>query len=431
LNKFKTMPYVTIGTNIFRNKHTPIIFKDNDRLRHMYMLGKTGVGKSTVFQNLCLQDIRNQNGVCFIDPHGESIKWILDRIPKNRLEDVILFDPSDIECSFGLNLLEATDEYEKDFLVAQVIEIFYKLFDPEKIGIIGPQFEHWLRCAALTIMAGPEGGSLIEIPKLFIDKRFEAKKRKYLKDPSVIDFWTKQMASTSDFHKSEMLNYFTSKFGHFMNNTLMRNIIGQRRSAFNFDQILEQEKILLVDLSKGKIGEINSQMLGLIIISKLQAAILKRTSIPQEKRYNFYLYVDEFQNLITDTFASLLSESRKYGLGIHLTNQYFAQLPDKIQNAILGNVGTMLAFEVGVEDAESLSKEFYPMSKEDFLNLQRFNFYIKLMIDGKTSEAFSGVSLPPSSDTYPDNVQQIKLISQLAYSSPRKLVEEQVKSYIR
>ena len=215
-------------------------------------------------------------------------------------------------------------------------------------------------------MAGPEGGSLIEIPKLFMDKRFEAKKRKYLKDPLVIDFLTKQMANTSDFHKSEMLNYFTSKFGHFMNNGLMRNIIGQRKSAFNFDQILNQEKILLVDLSKGKIGEINAQMLGLIFISKLQAAVLKRASTPQEKRYPFYLYVDEFQNLITNTFASLLSESRKYGLGIHLTNQYFAQLPEKIQNAILGNVGTMVAFEVGIEDAERLSAEFYPMTKEDF-----------------------------------------------------------------
>jgi hypothetical protein len=397
----------------------------------MYMLGKTGVGKSTVFQNMCLQDILNGHGACFIDPHGESVKWLLQRIPKNRLEDVVLFDPSDTECSFGLNLLEAGDEYEKDFLVSQTIEIFYKLFDPERTGIIGPQFEHWLRCAALTVMAGPEGGSLIEIPKLFMDKRFEAKKRKMLKDPLVIDFWTKQMASTSDFHKSEMLNYFTSKFGHFMNNGLMRDIIGQRKSAFSFDQILDKEKILLVDLSKGKIGEINAQMLGLIFVSKLQAAVLKRTAVPQEKRYPFYLYVDEFQNLITDTFAGLLSESRKYGLGIHLTNQYFAQLPEKIQNAILGNVGTMMAFEVGIEDAESLSKEFYPMTQEDFIGLPRFNFYIKLMIDGKTSEAFSGVSLKPLGESNPENERRVRLINQLAYAVPKKLADELIRSYLR
>jgi type IV secretory pathway TraG/TraD family ATPase VirD4 len=425
------MANITLGTNFYRNKETAIAFQDPDRLRHMYMLGKTGVGKSTVFQNMCLQDIQNRHGVCFIDPHGESIEWLLQRIPQNRLEDVILFDPSDTQCSFGLNLLEAKEESEKDFLVAQTIEIFYKLFDPEKTGIIGPQFEHWLRSAALTVMAGPEGGSLLEIPRLFVDKNFEIKKRQHLKDPIVIDFWTKQMANTSDFHKSEMLNYFTSKFGHFMNNGLMRNIIGQRKSAFDFDQILDQEKILLIDLSKGKIGEINAQMLGLILVAKLQAAVLKRANITPEKRYPFYLYVDEFQNLITDTFASLLSESRKYGLGIHLTNQYFAQLPEKLQNAILGNAGTLMIFEVGVEDAERLSREFFPLQKEDFLALKRYNFYIKLMIEGKTSEPFSGVSLKPLGKISNQHAEQIKKLSQLAYSIPKRLAEEEIKTYIR
>ncbi len=421
------MPTVLLGTNEFRNKKTSIVYKDADRLRHMYMLGKTGAGKSTMFQNLCLQDIENQHGVCFIDPHGESIAWLLERIPKNRLEDVILFDPSDAECSFGLNLLEWRDEAEKDFLVAQVIEIFYKLFDPDKTGIIGPQFEHWLRSAALTVMAGPEGGSLIEIPKLFIDKRFELAKRKFIKDPLVIDFWTKQMASTSDFHKSEMLNYFTSKFGHFMNNGLMRNIIGQRKSAFQFDHILDREKILLIDLSKGKIGDINAQMLGLIFISKLQAAILKRAGLPVEKRYPFYLYVDEFQNLISDTFSSLLSESRKYGLGVHLTNQYFAQLPERMQDSILGNVGTFMAFGVGVEDAEMLAKEFYPIKKEDFLNLPKFHFYLKLMIDGKMSEAFSGVSLPARGTADAEQITTLRRLSRLAYARPKRLVEEEIR----
>lgn len=425
------MSSITLGHNIYRNKSTPIRFADTDRLRHMYMLGKTGVGKSTLFQNMCLQDIENRHGVCYIDPHGESIKWLLERIPKNRLEDVIFFDPSDQECSFGVNLLEGEGRQEKDFLVAQVIEIFYKLFDPEKTGIIGPQFEHWLRCAALTVMSGPEGGSLLEIPKLFMDKKFETKKRQFVTDPLVTDFWTKQMANTSDFHKSEMLNYFTSKFGHFLNNALMRNIVGQRKSSFNFDKILNEEKILLVDLSKGKIGDINAQMLGLILISKLQAAVLKRASIPEEKRYPFYLFVDEFQNLTTDTFASMLSESRKYGLGVHLTNQYFAQLPEKIQNAILGNIGSIMAFEVGVEDAEKLSKEFYPLKKEDFLSLGRFNFYLKLMLNGKTSEAFSGTSLAP----YPlldfENLNRIRLINQLAYANPKKLVEEQIRQYMK
>lgn len=421
------MSYITIGRNIFRGKTTQISYGDQDRLRHTYMIGKTGVGKSTVFQNMCLQDIENYKGVCFIDPHGESIDWLLQRIPPDFLEDVYLFDPSDIEFPFGLNLLQAKDEQEKDFLVSECIQIFYKLFDPDKTGIIGPQFEHWLRNAALTVMAGPEGGSLIEIPKLFVDKQFELKKRKYLKDPTVLEFWSKQMAKTSDFHKSEMLNYFSSKFGHFLNNAMMRNIIGQHKDTLDFDYLIEHNKILLVNLSKGKIGETNAQMLGLIIMSKLQAAILKRAKIESEKRSPYYLYVDEFQNLVTDTFASLLSESRKYGLGVHLTNQYFAQLPEKIKDAILGNVGTIIAFEIGMEDAEILSKEFEPFTKEDFTNLRKYNFYIRLMIDGKTSKAFSGESLKPNNISISNLTEEIIKVNQLARGTPRILVEEQIK----
>lgn len=425
------MANVTIGINDYRGKQTPIRCKETDRLRHMYMIGKTGVGKSTVFQNMCLQDIKNYRGVCFIDPHGESIDWLLKRIPAERMEDVVLFDPSDSEFPFGLNLLEARDSREKDFLVGECIQIFYKLFDPEKKGIIGPQFEHWLRNAALTVMAGPEGGSIIEIPKLFVDKDFEMAKRKHLSDPLVIDFWTKQMAKTSDFHKSEMLNYFMSKFGHFMNNSLMRNIIGQHSSSFNFDEIMDGNKILLVNLSKGKIGEINAHMLGLILISKLQAAILARAIKESGERKPFYLYVDEFQNFTTDTFISLLSESRKYGLGVHFTNQYLAQLPNTIKDAVLGNVGTLLSFEIGAEDAEILSKEFEPMEVADFMGLPRFNFYIRLMIDGKTSAAFSGRSLPPELAYEQAGIEERTLtFSRLLYGSPRLLVEEKINSLL-
>lgn len=392
------------------------------------MVGKTGVGKSTIFQNMCLDDIKDGKGVCFIDPHGESIEWLLRHMPKERLEDVVYFNPSDMEFPFGLNLLEANSPKERDFLVNECIQIFYKLFDPEKTGVIGPQFEHWLRNAALTIMAGDEGGSLIEIPKLFIDKEFEKKKVSYLSDPLVIEFWTKQMAKTSDFHKSEMLNYFMSKFGSFMNNTLMRNIIGQRKSSFDFEKVINGNKILLVNLSKGKIGEINAHMLGLIIISKLQASILKRANMDINSRNPFYLYVDEFQNFTTDTFISMLSESRKYGLGVHITNQYLAQLPKNIKDAVLGNVGTMLSFEVGAEDAEILSKEFTPMTSEDFMNLPRFNFYIKLMIDGKTSSAFSGVSIAPEIPTYPLALKDdIINLNRLYYGHNDVLVDKIIK----
>ena len=425
------MKQVTIGQNVWRNKTVPILFQETDRNRHMYMLGKTGVGKSTVFQNMCLQDILNHHGVCFIDPHGESIQWLLSRIPKNRLEDVILFDPSDTTNPVGFNLLDWTEESEKDFLVAECIAIFYKMFDPQKTGVVGPQFEHWLRNAAYTVMAGPRRGTLLDIPRLFVDKNFEQEQRRHLKDPVILDFWNKQMAKTSDFHRSEMLNYFSSKFGQFSGNKMMRNIIGQPQTRINFDQVLSQDKILLVDLSKGKIGESNTQMLGLILIAKLQVAIMKRAKIPENKRFPFYLYVDEFQNFLTDTFISLLSESRKYGLGVNLTNQYFAQLTPEIQKAVLGNVGTMLLFTVGMEDAEVLEKEFEPFTKMDLINLPKYNFYLKLMISGKTSAPFSGVGLPPLPASGADETKTIRKISSLAYGVPEQIVSAQIEHKMR
>ncbi len=422
------MSNVTIGINEYHGKKRLIAYAEDDRLRHMYMIGKTGVGKSTVFQNMCLQDIKNGAGACFIDPHGESIDWLLARIPRDRMKDVVLFDPSDTEYPIGLNLLEARDEFEKDFLVNECIQIFYKLFDPKKTGIIGPQFEHWLRNAALTVMAGPEGGSILEIPKLFVDKEFERKKRSFLRDPLVIDFWTKQMAKTSDFHKSEMLNYFMSKFGPFINNGMMRNIMGQHVNSFDLGTLMSGRGILLANLSKGKIGEINAHMLGLILISRLQVATLKRAEIPSAERTPFYLYVDEFQNFSTDTFISLLSESRKYGLGVHLTNQYLTQLPEAIRDSVLGNVGTIVSFEVGAEDAKLLSGEFTPMRELDFMGLPRFNFLIKLLIDGKTSPVFSGQSLPPERvDETCVEKEKVVAFNRLAYGYPRLLIEENMR----
>jgi len=425
------MKSIILGQNIWRNKTVPIVFQEADRNRHMYMLGKTGVGKSTVFQNMCLQDIQNHHGVCFIDPHGESIQWLLSRIPKNRVEDVILFDPSDTANPVGFNLLDYADESEKDFLVSECIAIFYKMFDPQKTGVVGPQFEHWLRNAAYTVMAGLAPGSLLDIPRLFVDKNFEQEKRKHLKNPVIRDFWSKQMAKTSDFHKSEMLNYFSSKFGQFSGNKMIRNIIGQSQTRINFDQVLAQDKILLVDLSKGKIGESNTQMLGLILIAKLQVAIMKRAKVAQELRFPFYLYVDEFQNFLTDTFISLLSESRKYGLGVNLTNQYFAQLTPEIQKAVLGNVGTILLFTLGMEDAEVLAKEFEPLTKMDLTNLPKYNFYLKLMIEGKTSAPFSGVGLPPLPSSGGDETETIRQISRLAYGVPQEIVSAEIEQKLR
>ena len=412
---------INIGVSNYRGSEKIISIPEADRFRHCYVVGKTGVGKSTLFQNMILEDIVRSRGVCFIDPHGEAIDWILERIPESRLDDVILFDPSDTEFPVGLNLLEASDNAGMEFLVNELILIFYKLFDPEKTGIIGPQFEHWLRNGALTMAAN--GGTLLDIPRLFTDQTFLNQMLVKVSDPIVREFWTKQMAKTSDFHRSEMLNYFTSKFGHFSASPLMRNILGQKTSTISFDEIIAKEKILLINLSKGKIGELNAYALGLITIAKLQAAVLRRANMPQENRYPFYLYVDEFQTVVTDTFASMLSESRKYGPAVHLTNQYIAQLPKNVKEAVLGNVGQLISFTIGMEDAEILAKEFYPLEPEDFVTIPKFSFYARLVIDGGTTRPFSGQSLPPIKIKPESSSGTIKTISQLAYGVPKLLIE--------
>jgi type IV secretory pathway TraG/TraD family ATPase VirD4 len=423
--------HVTLGTAAFRNRTHDVILKSADRLRHTYMIGKTGTGKSTLFQNMMLQDIQAGAGCCFVDPHGEAIDYLLENIPEHRFEDVILFDPSDTAWPMGLNLLEYKTAEEKDFLVAEAIQIFTKLFDPNSQGIVGPQFEHWMRNAALTVMADPAGGTLIEIPRLFTDREFEKHKRQFVRDKIVSAFWEQQMASTSQFHRSEMLNYFTSKFGRFMTNSLMRNIIGQTHSSFSLAEAMNSGKIVLINLSKGKVGEINAQMLGLILMTKLQVAAMQRAHLAPEERRPFYLFVDEFQNVLTDAFISMLAEARKYGLAVHLTNQYIAQLPDAMREAVLGNAATLLAFQVGAADVEALLAEFEarsPQDKqqlkpEDFQYLPRHHYFIRLLLDGVTHPAFLGRSLPPLSLNSPVIADQIRAFSRLSFAKPQALVE--------
>jgi type IV secretory pathway TraG/TraD family ATPase VirD4 len=417
---------IRLGTTHYRGQKYDIISQTPDRMHHLYAVGKTGVGKSTLFQNMMLQDIMAGQGCCFVDPHGEAIDWLLQRIPADRLADVVLFDPSDTTWPIGLNLLEWKTEAEKDFLVSEAIEIFYKLFDPDKTGVVGPQFEHWMRNAALTVMADPAGGTLIDIPQLFTDREFELSKRRHVQDKIVTAFWEQQMAKTSDFHRSEMLNYFTSKFGRFMTNTMMRNIIGQTQSSFNFPDIMNSRKILLINLAKGKIGETNAHMLGLILMAKLQIATLQRANLPAAERQPFFLYVDEFQNIMTDAFISMLSEVRKYGLAVHLTNQYIAQLTPAIQAAVLGNAATLIAFQVGAQDAKALAAEFEPDEKrgqqqikeEDFQYLPKHHFLIRLMLDGTTHPPFTGQTFPPLAQTSPVAAEDIRAYSRLAYSQP-------------
>lgn len=415
-----------LGENIYRGDKRKVFIKEDDRRRHLYAIGMTGTGKSTFFESMALQDIREGRGVAFFDPHGDAIESILTKIPSSRAEDVIIFNPADRKRPMGLNLLEWKTPEQKDFLVQEAVQIFYKLFDPHGQGIVGPQFEHWMRNAALTLMDSPGGGTLIEIPRLFVDEAFRNEKIAQVKDPVVKAFWEKQLAKTADFHKSEMYNYFISKFGRFMTNDMMRSIMGQKQSSFDLRDIMDNKKILLVNLSKGQVGEMNSSLLGMILVAKLFTAALSRQQEASAVRQDFYLYVDEFQNFATDTFASILSEARKYNLNLSITNQYIAQLPENIRDAIIGNVGTLVSFRIGVPDAEFMAHEFAPVfNAKDLNNIEAFNCYIKLLIDNTPTTPFSMHTLKDETQANAQASEALKKFSALKYGRDKITVDAQ------
>ncbi|MEK9130395.1 MAG: type IV secretion system DNA-binding domain-containing protein [Patescibacteria group bacterium] len=419
---------IILGKNIYRNQETLIRIKKGDRRRHVYIIGKSGVGKSVLISNMAKQDIQNGEGVCVVDPHGDLVEDILTCIPKDRIDDVIYFNPSDTERPIGLNMLESKAEDQKDFAVQEMIAIFYKLFPPE---MIGPMFEHNMRNVMLTLMSDLKNpGTIAEIPRMFTDTDFQKQWVAKLKDPIVRAFWEKEMAKTSDFHKSEMLGYLISKVGRFVENEMMRNIIGQSHSGFDFREVMDKKKILLINLAKGKTGEVNSNLLGLIIISKLQMAAMGRADLPEEQRNDFYLYVDEFQNFITDSIATILSEARKYRLDLIIAHQYVGQLVQnndtKIRDAVFGNVGTTISFKIGVEDTEILAKEFAPIFNEyDLINVEQYNAYIKLLIDNQASKAFNMQTIPPQKGNL-EIAQKIKELSRLKYGRDKEEVEDEI-----
>jgi len=415
-----------IGKSAFRGVEAMIRIKDDDRRRHIFMIGKTGVGKTTLFTNMIEQDILSGKGCCFIDPLGDAIEDLLGKIPPHRREDVIVFDPSDTDFPVALNMLEYHSPEQRDFIIQECIEIFYKLFDPNRTGMVGPQWEHWFRNAALTIMNQPGGGTLIDIPRIFTDDAFRKQLVSYVTDPIVKAFWDEQLAKTADFHKSEMYNYFISKFGRFMTNDLMRNIIGQKKSSFDFRQIMDEGKILLINLSKGKIGEINSNLLGMVIVSKIQMSAFSRADIAEETRRDFYLYVDEFQNFTTDSFASILSEARKYHLNLNITNQFIAQLTDKIRDAVIGNAGTFIVYRIGAADAEFMAKEYPGVSSGDMTNLDRFNTYVKLLIDGTPSKPFSMKGIKSGLVSDLQIREDIRNLSRTKFCRPKALVDQEI-----
>jgi len=413
-----------MGKSVYRGVETMVRITVPDRQKHLFMIGKTGTGKTTLFTNMMQQDIQEGRGCCYIDPNGDAIETFLGIIPPHRMKDVVIFDASDTEFPMGLNMMEFKSQEQKDFIIQECIEIFYKLFDPNRTGMVGPQWEHWFRNAALTIMSQPGGGTLIDIPRLFTDDAFRAKLESYVTDPLVKKFWTEQLAKTADFHKSEMYNYFISKFGRFMTNDLMRNIIGQKQSAFDVREVMDTGKILLINLSKGKIGEINSNLLGMVLVARIQMAAFSRADIPEDDRKDFYLYVDEFQNFTTDNFRTILSEARKYHLDLSVTTQYIAQLTESIRDAVIGNAGTLVIYRIGAADAEFMMKELPGVSVADMTNLDKFNTYVKLLIDGTPSKPFSMKGIKYPNEPSEEVRQQVKNLSRQAFAMPRAQVEK-------
>ena len=422
-----------IGYNEFRGVKKPIRIGTKDRRRHVYIIGQTGVGKSVLQENMAYQDMMDGRGFAFIDPHGDLVESLLGKVPKERVEDIIYFNPSDMANPIGLNMFEFDTPDQKDFLVQEAINMLYGLYDPGHTGIVGPRLEHIFRNCALLLMADPAGGTFIDVPKCLMDPEFVKSKLKYVKDQQVIDFWTKEFpASQRSNEAGEVVSWVVAKFGPFISNDAMRNIIGQTKSGFNLREIMDNNKILLVNLSKGKMGELNSKLLGIIFVMKFQAAAMSRADIPEDQRVDFSLYVDEFQNFATDSFESILSEARKYKLSLIMGNQFMTQLTDKIREAIIGNVGTVISGRIGVTDAELMVKKFQPtFDVDDLAKLPNFQSITSVMINNVPSAPFSMNWIPPMGQANNQLRDALVRLSAAKYGKPRAVVEKEIFDRLR
>lgn len=422
---------ILLGHNIYRGEVKEIRMKREDRFRHFYVIGQTGTGKSSVLQVMIRQDLRNGDGLCVIDPHGSLIEDVLPFIPRHRADDVIYFNPSDMERPLGINLLEGDTWEAKELVALDAMNIMIKLFDEETFG---PRIQDYFRNGCLTLMSDPAGGALTDIVRLFTDDDFAKVKRQHVTNPVVASFWDHQMAKTGAREKQEMIPYFAAKFGQFVTNTMMRNIIGQTRSAFDFSKVMQEGKILLMNLSKGSVGEINSKLLGLIIVQKIQMAALSREKVARKDRRDFFLYIDEFQNYVTESIESILSEARKYRLGLNIAHQYLAQINDEkkkgtnLKNAVFGNVGTMMCYKIGAQDAEEMAKEMKPVfSDQDLINIDKFKAVMKLSIDTQPSRPFSIIPCNPyTEEGDKEAAEAYKQLSRLKYGRDRDFVDREI-----
>ena len=424
---------ILLGYNDYRGTKSEIRITDNDRRRHMYVIGQTGVGKSNYLQEMAKKDAKSGKGFCFIDPHGDAVEDILTAIPKERAEDVIIFDPSDVARPIGLNMLEydPNKPEQKTFVINEMIGIFDQLYDMKATG--GPMFEQYMRNAMLLVMEDPESGStLMEIPKVLADEEFRRYKLSKCMNPIVRDFWLKEAEKAGgEAALANMVPYITSKLTAFISNDMMRPIIAQQKSTINFREAMDQGKIILINLSKGKIGEINARLLGMVIVGKILMAALSRVTQPEAERRDFYLYLDEFQNVTTTSIAQILSEARTYRLILILAHQFIGQLKEEISKAVFGNVGSLISFRIGPEDAEFLEKQFAPVfGAQDIINVDNYQCFVRLLMNNELTKPFNMKTYPPTSGDQ-EVANALKELSRLRYGRDAAIVNREIMNRIK
>jgi CxxC-x17-CxxC domain-containing protein len=413
----------------FRGQEKTFGIKRLDRRQHTYVIGKSGTGKTVLLKNMALQDINNGQGVCIVDPHGEFVEEVVDKIPSSRVNDVVYFNPADTEYPIGFNVLQVADDKYKHLVASDLMGIFTKMW----ANVWSARMEYILNNCILALLDTP-GTTLLGVNRILVDKDYRQKIVDNVKDPVIRSFWINEYASWREQFRNEAIAPIQNKVGQFLSTSLIRNIVGQSKSTINISEIMNTNKILLVNVSKGRVGEDNANLLGAMLITKIQLAAMERVRIPESERRDFYLYVDEFQNFATDSFASVLSEARKYRLNLIIAHQYVGQLVTDVstvvRDSVFGNVGTLISFRVGAADAEFLEKEFFPeFTIRDLVNLDNYNVYLKMMIDGVSSRPFSAVTLPPMDIGSTDQREKIINVSRERYASSREQVEERISKW--
>ena len=410
------------ATTTFRNEKKKFGIRLDDRRRHFYIVGKTGMGKSVLLENMAIQDIQEGRGVCFVDPHGEVAEELLDFIPKNRIKDVIYFNPADINHPIAFNVMESVDVEYRHLVASGLMGVFKKIWP----DVWSARMEYILNNSILALLEYPDS-TLLGVNRLLADSNYRKKVIEKVTDPVVKAFWLQEFGRYTQRYEVEATAAIQNKIGQFISAPLIRNIIGQIKTSFNIREVMDDEKILILNLSKGKIGEDASRLLGGLLITKLQLAAMSRVNIPEKDRKDFFLYVDEFQNFATESFVNVLSEARKYRLSLTLAHQYITQMEEEVRDAVFGNVGTILSFRVGAEDAEYLEKEFIPeITAQDLVNLPKYSIYLKLMVDGIAGRPFSAETLVPSEQPKISEKEKITEMSREKYSTPRIDVETQI-----